>query len=301
MPLYVRRLPATVVQIVDQNSIPQNHVMFNPSYADPFIYIRCTEHFATKEINYVVLHDTCTKKNYRIENPSHLLAPTVNLFQGIEDLRICWAKDPSGQKRLWFTGTTTHASDKMTNELIVGCFHPNLTSVEYLSPVDIGTLPVKNVCPFVWKDRLHLLDTFKHDIFRVQMDITPEKKLVLTAERVKKLSPGAGVPTEGYRGSTSPVHLHGSTWGCVVHDIIFNDNTKLVTRLSYIHHWMEFDIETGTITFFSTPFWIAHWGIEYVSGIHYDKKNGEVNLYVGEMDRACVMAKTTLHDLRIGK
>lgn len=301
MPLYVRRLPVSnVTNLVDPNSIPPNHVLFNPSYADPIIYIRCTEHFATKEINYGMLYNVQTKQNTKIDHPAHLLAPTVNLFQGIEDLRICWAKDAKGARRLWFSGTTTHVSNHMTNELVVGYFSMQLNAVEYLTAVDIGSLPVKNVCPFVWKDALHLLDTFKKDVFRVDFDDSGDK-LALNATRVKKLRAGAGLPSEGYRGSTSPVHLHGNTWGCVVHDIIFNDNTKLVTRLSYIHHWMEFDMETGDITFFSTPFWVAHWGIEYVSGIQYDKNNGEVTLYVGEMDRACITAKTTLHDLRIGK
>lgn len=286
--------------IIDPKSIPDNHVLFNPSYAHPIIYIRGTEHTSTKETNFALLHNTDTKTNTKVPSPMELLARTVNLFQGIEDLRICWAKRHDGARRLWFTGTTTHASSHMTNELIVGYFNEGLNRVEYLTPVDIGSLPVKNVCPFVWKDKLHLLDTFKQDVFYVKMEDV-KGKLHISAVPIKKLVPGKGIPSEGYRGSTSPVHLHGNTWGCVVHDIIFNDNTKLVTRLSYIHHWMEFDIETGVITFFSTPFWVAHWGIEYVSGIHYDTKSGEVTLYIGEADRSCVMARTTLDNLRIGK
>jgi hypothetical protein len=305
MPFHIRRLPAKVMTIVDEKSIPQNHVLFNPSYAHPIIYLRGIEHFTTKEINYALLFNSVTKESTKVESPAAFLAPTVNLFQGIEDLRICWAPDPvrkdDGARRLWFSGTTTHASARMTNELIVGYFAHDLRTVEHLSAVDIGSLPVKNVCPFVWKNKLHLLDTFKQDIFEVVIERDEGGAIALSAVRVRKLVPAGGVPKEGVRGSTSPVHLHGNTWGCVVHDIIFNDNTKLVTRLSYYHHWMEFDIETGAVTFLSTPFWIAHWGIEYVSGLHYDAATGEVTLYVGEADRSCVMAKTTLHDLRCGK
>lgn len=306
MPLYIRKLPCTVMTIVDQTSIPQNHVLFNPSYAHPIIYLRGTEHFSSKEINYALLFDTDKKESRRIESPMQMLAPTVNLFQGIEDLRICWANDHNGKRKLWFTGTTTHATNKMVNELIVGYFNDSRTAVEYLTSVDIGSLPVKNVCPFVWNDKLHLLDTFKFDIFHVHMEIKADKNtgresLSLEAQIVRKLRPAMGITNEAYRGSTSPVHLHGNTWGCVVHDIIFNDNTKLVTRLSYIHHWMEFDIETGMITFISTPFWVAHWGIEYVSGIQYEKENGNVTLFVGVSDKQPVMVKTTLHDIRVGK
>jgi hypothetical protein len=292
MPLYIRRLPCSVSTIVDASSVPKNHVLFNPSFAHPFMYIRCTEHFATKEINFALLYDIKTKNNYKVESPMEMLAPTVNLFQGIEDLRICWGND----EKLWFSGTTTHASSHMTNELIVGHFDTVLSRVEYMSPVDIGSLPVKNVCPFVWKNQLHLLDTFKHHIFSLN-----KVEGVMEATLVKTLRPAAGMAKEGLRGSTSPVHIHGNIWGCVVHDIIFNDNTKLVTRLSYIHHWMEFDIETGDVTFLSTPFWVAHWGIEYVSGIHYEKDTHAVTLYLGVSDRTPLMAKTTLHDLRVGK
>ena len=35
------------------------------------------------------------------------------------------------------------------------------------------------------------------------------------------LNPGAGISDEKYRGSTSPIHLHRSIYGCVVQDIIF--------------------------------------------------------------------------------
>lgn len=302
MPMYIRRLPSVVMTIVDPASIPQNHVLFNPSYAHPIIYLRGTQHTSTAENNYIVLYDTERKVKYQIASPSHLLSPTVNLFQGVEDLRICWFEH-NGTKRLWFTGTCTHSSSRMVNELIVGHFDADLTCVEFLVCVDIGSLPVKNVCPFVLNGQLHLLDTYMHDIFRVEMqhDETDNNLIGLKAVKVKKLQNSAGMSMDRYRGSTSPVHLHGNIWGCVVHDIIFNDNTKLVTRLSYIHHWMEFDVETGHITFLSTPFWVAQWGVEYVSGIYYDKGTDQVTLYVGEADRACIMAKTTVHDLRVGK
>jgi len=63
---------------------------------------------------------------------------------------------------------------------------------------------------------------------------------------------------------------------------------------------MEFDINTGLITFISTSFWLAHWGIEYVSGIEKDKE-GKINIFVGMQDKLPMKCITTLSDLRIGK
>ena len=298
MPFYIRHLPGTVTHIVDENSIPPNHALFNPSYAEPIIYIRGTRHTALDETNFAILFNEHTKTHSHVETPMEKLAPNVNLFKGMEDLRICWFDD-----RLWFAGTTTHATNRMTNELIVGHFDKDLKEVERISAVDIGSLPVKNVCPFVWQDKLHLLDAYKKKIYQVYDDTDKEtgtwKGFKVTPRRT--LDPAMGISTEDFRGSTSPIHLHGNTWGCVVHDIIFNDNTKLVTRLSYIHHWMEFDIELGKITFVSSPFWIARWGIEYVSGIDRKAGSDEISLYVGVADRLPILMKTTLHDLRIGK
>lgn len=299
MPFYVRHLPGNGGPILDPSSIPKNHVIYNPSYASPIIYLRGTKRSSTDEKNYVILHNEETKKTKEIDSPWEMMAETVNLFKGIEDLRICWYKD-----RLWFSGTTTHMTEEMTNELIVGHFNEDLTKVERLSAVDIGSLPVKNVCPFVWKDNLCLLDIMKAKIYQVSEkydEAEPTKFVKFVATTINTLKSGANTSIEGFRGSTSPVHLHGNTWGCVIHDIIFNDNTKLVTRLSYLHHWLEFDVETGHITYLSSSFWVAHWGIEYVSGIHYEKETGKVILYVGIDDRVPVIYHTTLDNLRIGK
>jgi hypothetical protein len=88
----------------------------------------------------------------------------------------------------------------------------------------------------------------------------------------------------------------------VVHDIIFNDTPMVTFRLSYIHHWMEFDIERGQITFISQPFFITHWGIEYVSGIHLsDPETHKITLYFGVEDKMAMECHTTLHQLRFGK
>ena len=299
MPLYIRRLPTQEkVGLVDPKAVPANMTFFNPSRAGDVIYVRVTEHDGPTQRNKAILLESASKVSHTVESPYHLLAKTVNLFQGIEDLRLCWFED-----KLWFTGTTTHASHEMRNELIVGYFNKRLTDVEYMSTVDIGHLPVKNVSPFVWNGKLCMWDMFKMRIYEVEVPKAQEHAK-LTAKIVRSFTYGPGLPTtsEPLRGSTSPIHLHGSTWGCVVHDIIFNDTPMITFRLSYIHHWVEFDIERGIITFISQPFFIAHWGIEYVSGIYQDPKDYEkITLYFGIEDKHAMQCTTRLHELRFGK
>lgn len=292
MPLYVRRLPGTPKRIVDHESLPMNTAIFNPSFADPYIYLRICQLSSTEDRNDVMLYNIEKKTTHNIPCPWELMAPTVNLFKGVEDFRICWH-----QGKLWFSGTTTHMTKEMNNELIMGYFDKEFKKIEVIQAVDIGSLPVKNVCPFVWKDQLLLLDILKKVVYLV----TQEEDGTITASLWKHLREPKGISLDDLRGSTSPVHLHGNTWGCVIHDIIYNDNLKLVTRLSYLHHWMEFDIETGEVTFLSSPFWVAHWGIEYVSGIRYQRDTGEVTLFLGVNDRHPLSFDTSLDNLRIGK
>lgn len=292
MPFYVRKLPCASGLMIDEKQIPQNMALYNPSRAGPYTYIRQTEYMASGEENSMLIHDERTGKVQHIDTPWNLMPKTVNLFRGIEDLRLC-----EFEGRYWFGGTSTHISDNMDNELVVGYFNKEMTKVENVQMVDIGSRPVKNVIPFVYKDKLHLLDVYLRKIYELK---TNEETKEWYVETVQTLTPAAGVSTEKYRGSTQPIHLHGSIYGCIVHDIIFNDNKRLVTRLSYLHHWMEFDIETGLITFISTSFWLAHWGIEYVSGIEKDKE-GKINVFVGIQDKLPMKCVTTLADLRVGK
>jgi hypothetical protein len=292
MPFYVRKLPCASGLMIDEKQIPQNMALYNPSRAGPYTYIRQTEYMASGEENSMLIHDERTGKVQHIDTPWHLMPKTVNLFRGIEDLRLC-----EFEGRYWFGGTSTHISDNMDNELVVGYFNKEMTKVEKVQMVDIGSRPVKNVIPFVYKNKLHLLDVYLRKIYELK---TNEETKEWYVETVQRLTPAAGVSTEKYRGSTQPIHLHGSIYGCIVHDIIFNDNKRLVTRLSYLHHWMEFDIETGLITFISTSFWLAHWGIEYVSGIEKDKE-GKINVFVGIQDKLPMKCVTTLADLRVGK
>lgn len=292
MPLYIRKLPASVSKLIETDAFPAHVAVFNPSRAGKHLYIRVTQHTNLAESNHALMHDIETRQTHEIECPYDKLSPHVNMFNGIEDFRIALHDG-----KVWFAGTTTHASDYMNNELIVGHFNPSVTAIETLHRVDIGSRPVKNVCPFVWNGKLVFLDVYKACIREMvhaedaSYHAPPLKPLQWTQPEWAAI---------GLRGSTSPVHLHGNLWGFVAHDIIFNDNSKLVTRLSYIHYWVEFDIERGYITSVSSPFFVAHWGIEYISGIH-QQTDGKIVLYIGIGDKQCLQCTTTLNDLRVGK
>jgi hypothetical protein len=292
MPFHVRKLPCAAGLLIEEKQIPQNVSLFNPSKAGPYTYIRQTDSNSTGEVNSMLIHDERTGKVTPVDSPYHLMPKTVNLFRGIEDLRLC-----EYQGRIWFGGTSTHISESMNNELVVGYFNLQMTAVEKVQMVDIGCKPVKNVIPFVHKNKLLFLDSYLRKIYELK---TNEETKEWYVETIKELVPAAGVSTVKYRGSSAPIHLHGSIYGCVVHDIIFNDNKRLVTRLSYLHHWLEFDIDTGLITFVSTSFWVGHWGIEYVSGIDRTP-DGKISLYLGIQDKLPMKAVTTLSDLRVGK
>lgn len=292
MPLYIRKLPCSSGVMVEQKNIPQNTSLYNPSKSGKYTYIRETKRGHGGETNGMLIHNETTGKITHIDTPYHLMPKTVNFFKGIEDLRLCTYND-----RLWFGGTSTHISDNMNNELVVGYFNKEITAVEKLQMVDIGSRPVKNVIPFVYENKMYLLDTFLSKIYELKEKEDTKEWYI---EIFKELVPASGISNEKYRGSTSPIHLHGSIYGCVVHDIIFNDNKKLMNRLAYMHHWMEFDIDLGIITFISTPFWICHWGVEYVSGIDVDT-NGKITLFIGINDKLPIKAVTTLSDLRVGK
>jgi hypothetical protein len=276
--------------LADENTLPSNISIYNPSKSKNWLYIRKTELNITGEINSIIMkHSAGSIVN--IQSPYDLLAKTVNLFRGLEDLRICEFED-----RVWFSAACTHISENMDNELVIGLFNKDVNGIERVQMVDIGSKPVKNVIPFVFNNTLLLLDIYLNKIYEIKTEEETGKWYVTV---YKTLQPAAGVSTEKYRGSSAPIHINGTIFGCVAHDIIFNDNNSLVTRLSYIHHWIEFDIATGLITFISTPFWIYHWGIEYVSGI--EKTDKGINLYLGIRDKTCMRVETTLSNLRIGK
>lgn len=303
----IRRLPTVALgPLVETAAFPPNTALFNPSAAGDYIYIRATQHTATDEQNSIILHHEPTKTTRTLANPNAGLAPTANLFKGLEDLRLAMWRG-----RLWFTATTTHASAAYNNEMVCGVFAEGMDRIERMSPLALGPLPVKNVVPFAdeARDVLCLLDTWRatiYDVVEVRDEEDPEVFVKFALSKRRELTPGSGMPTEKFRGSTSPIRLHGNTWGFVVHNIIFNDNTGLTTRLAYYHHYVEADFERGRITFFSAPFWIAHWGIEYVSGLRKvdadaDADRGLVELYFGIDDTRPMKAVVRLSDLRVGK
>jgi hypothetical protein len=272
---------------------------FNPSRAGNVLYVRVskTEGGMVVHKSDILLLDAATEET-KVLLPSPSPHPTKNMYQGLEDLRLCSFKD-----RVWFTATCTHASKKQTNEMMLGRFSPTLESVDYLHPFTVAAAAAtasatKNVVPFVCRQQstLMLLDVMQLAIFEAQVE-DMESPPTITKKNQLKI-PKCYQADFPLKGSTSPVWLHGSTWGCVVHDVIDN---RFPNRNGYLHRWMEFDLVAGTVTFLSRPFIVSHWGIEYVSGIHKPMdKDGAIVLYYGIQDRVAMKCETTLGQLRMG-
>ena len=302
-PLILRHLPGQGAKLLDESQLQPGHVVFNPSIAYPYIYIRGNKQTPINEENYIILYNTETKNSTTINGLENILQKNINRYCGLEDLRIIHFKN-----KLWFTATCTHASPSMNSELVVGYFNDQKTRIERISHVPLGKPPVKNICPFIFEDKLCLLDIYKkelHDVGDVTSEITKPslpgtvgwKSFVATNTR--KITTGAGLDIDNFRGSTSPVHLHGNTYGCIVHDVIFNDALDQRTQLAYLNHWIEIDMYHGQITFISSPFWVFTFGVEFISGFHMSGDN--VELFAGVQDKTAFKYNTTLSLLRNGR
>jgi hypothetical protein len=311
MPFRLRYLKGTQQYLLDPKSVPENHVLLNPSVAGDVVYIRDIEQTATQQINNVILYNTKEATSTRIPLPMEFLHSTDNYYAGLEDVRIVWYA-----KRLYFTATSTHASSRLQSEMVVGVFSEDLQKIERMNHLDLGPPPVKNVCPFVHDGKLLLIDTYARVLY-VLVDTKPDEEDTTDAVvdpavfKVVTHSRLGGIPLgifksdgdAGLRGTTSPVHLHGNTYGCVVHDIIYDNNVILNTKskLAYIHQWIEFEIANqgeDVITFVSSPFFCVKLGVEFVSGIDYNKNDNKITLYLGVDDKLPVVIYTTLHDIR---
>lgn len=292
MPVFIRRLSGKIAPILDRKGLAANVACYNPSRAAPYTYIRMTVREADSETNRILLHDDRTKEA-RVVPASTVggLTPTLNHYQGLEDLRILMRAGV-----LWFTATCTHASAHMMSEMVVGRFTDDARGIQRLNTVDVGALPAKNVVPFDLDGRLGLLDFLQGKMFYLKEG---EETAPITIDSAQDITWAAGAPAT-YRGSTSPIHLHGNTWGCVVHDMMYTKVNGIRIGLSYLHYWLEMDLVRGVVTFVSPAFWIAHWGVEYVSGIECIEgaDGGGVRLFMGVTDNNAVVCETTLFDLR---
>lgn len=296
--LYIRHLPGQGGQIIDEKQLPKDTVALNPSMAHPYLYIRAIKDTKTGEENFIMLYNVEKKTFNTITGLENLLQKNVNRYKGLEDLRLC-----NFNNKVWFVGTTTHASLVMNSETVLGYFNNLNNRIEAISYIPLGKAPIKNICPFVHKNTLYLFDIFDKKIYEV-IDKTTQKSLndkskEFATKEVFNLKCGNNIDIDDLRGSTSPIHLHGNLYGCVVHSIIYNDGIQENMKIAYMHYWLEFDMETGEITFISSPFWVTTFGIEFISGINKEKEN--IELYIGVQDKMAVKYITTLYSLRCGK
>jgi hypothetical protein len=182
----------------------------------------------------------------------------------------------------------------MQSEMLIGFFDDSVSSIRFMQHLDFGIRPLKNLCPFVCNDRVFTIDFYTFKMYEI-VEEGDCKRFV--PKFIRTLDPCNGIRTHMVRGSTSPIHIHGNLWGCVVHEHIprFPDGAH-----AYVSYWLEFDVERGSITSFSDPFYVSILGIEFVSGIEHSKDHDGIELYLGVKDEKPIVAYTTLHDLRAG-
>jgi hypothetical protein len=285
----MRKLLGRSQCIIDSKNIAESITIFNPSKSGEWTYMRKTIQKEKSQLNAIIMYNEHTKVLRNIDPPLDLMPKTLNYYMGVEDLRICSFED-----RIWFGGTSMHASLNMMSEIVVGYFNEDVTAVEKIQMVDVGTRPAKNVLPFVHKGVLLFIDVLMRKIYTLKTD--DDGKWFF--ETFVELKPGAGIIDKSLRSSTSPIHLHGPIYGCVAHKGLINESQFNRSHLSYMHYWYEFDINTGLITFISSPFWVLVWGTEYVSGI-FKHPNGAISLYLGVNDKVPYVVLTTLNNLRV--
>ena len=295
----MRKLQGTQKYLIDPKTIPKNHVVINPSIAGDVVYMRVIKSTETGDKSEISLFNAKTSETIQVSEAGSMLA-SCSRYIGLEDLRIMWFEE-----RLYFVATTTHASKRMQSETVLGLFSEDLKQVERLDYLNLGAPPIKNICPFILNGEFMLLDTFKKTIHSLSMkenDTGNGKDVIITPYKHMTLHPSVVPKSVDFemRGSTAPIHLHGDTWGCIVHDIIYTDNRTFhtKTKLAYLHYYIEFDVSSGLITFISSPFFLVHFGIEFVSGISYDVNTGAVTLFLGVDDKVPCAVETTLYNLR---
>lgn len=292
----IRKLPCELSNLLGNNPNLPKYTYFNPSSCLPYIYIRTIEKVGTAcEINHISIYNRETGTMRCIKTPPERLLPTCGFYRGIEDARIFRYRG-----RLWFIATSTHVAGSYHSQMMIGRFNADVSDVEFTQFLDYGAKPMKNTCPFVHDDKILTLDTLQMCIHEIVCETQEDGTEVYKPVLYKKLAPCANLAQYGMRGSTCPIHLHGNLWGCIVHEHIRQAREKMMS-LAYISYWIEFDIERGMVTFLSAPFVVAQWGIEFVSGIEYNRDKDEVELFLGVSDQVAVVAKTKLHDLRVGQ
>jgi hypothetical protein len=261
--------------------------------AYPYIYLRANKQNITDEENYIILYNCESKMSTIITNLENILQKNVNRYRGLEDLRLCHYDN-----KLWFVATSTHATKTMNSEVVVGYFNDDKTAIERISYVSLGKPPVKNICPFVYENKLCLFDIYKKTIYHVT-DVTNKNVWKsFSAVKIGDITCGKNLDIDNFRGSTSLVHLHGNIYGCVVHDVILNDNIEQKIQLAYMHYWVEIDMNLKQITNISSPFWLITFGIEFVSGIYMHENI--IELYLGVQDKYAFKYTTTLAHIRNG-
>lgn len=149
---------------MERDKFPPNHLFYNPSVDETgeFIYLRNTEIRPNHEYNHFILYHQPTQELRKVSIPDGFLLPTFNAYRGIEDVRIV-----KHNGRLWFTATSTHATNDMRNTVLLGFLDNKNTKVEYITVLSNFEPPTKNINPYVYDGDLYLLDAYGMRLYKV--------------------------------------------------------------------------------------------------------------------------------------
>lgn len=196
---------------------------------------------------------------------------------GIEDVRVF---DYKGE--VWFVGCARGENERF--KTLIGKISEN--SIIVTNTLDNPEYNVKNVVPLI-ADQMFFLDVLKGTVY----DKDLSKYAVLN------------IDTSQYSGSTQFVRLNDQLYGGVVHVVMFqpmmirHPKFRYKNRSIYIHFWMELDIKNWIVTFVSEPFYVHHYGVEFVSGIEKLDDN-RICLYYGVDDNRSYKCEVHLNELR---
>lgn len=251
------------------NALLHRERYINPSACRGFIYFRCLQIESRVWKNRSLLYEKATDTYLPMEID---IPKESTLSEGIEDLRIY---DHDG--KVCFVGCVRGVGN-VFKTLIGEVSAGNILKVNYTMSAENNH--IKNIVPLVDGERVFFLDVFLGMVYG--SDAKEHTKI----KGEKRLS-----------GSTQFIKISDHVYGGIVHDQVVM-RRRTVTRRYYQHYWMEIDVRDFSVTFVSSPFYIFHLGVEFVSGIESIDSN-HVYLYYGVDDKMCYKCVVTLQELRM--
>jgi hypothetical protein len=273
---WVHRLSNNISRTIQ---LEENSTQFltNPSICKYYVYYRRIVDDIFR--NEIVLLDRKSGQMKQIA--------TYPSLENIEDLRIF-----DYNNSVWFIGFKRNEVNVWQSYLCE--FNNTCTAIQQINHVfGVAADHIKNIVPLVDKNtnQLYLIDMNKANVYKyVSQNVVEDTKLDTSIIK-------ASFPQSVLYGSTQFVALHwDNTYGALVHDLYI-----VLGQRYYLHHWIEIDIDEWKLTFVSKPFVLAHFGIEFATGITWDNGSNDTLKILFGLKNSCNFCTTcTLQDLRQG-